>query len=157
MTTRISTLLLATALTAGLSAAPAAAGTASVSGKGASIDVNWIGALKTAVTLDCDTRTDRATHVMMRSLERQGSRGRYERRDGAERLVAVHRGERFILEGSAEDGSFKVTMPWRVAQCLFGGQDAPRKVDLASLRKAGAFSFQWKGEKGGITADISLD
>lgn len=157
MTTRISTLLLATALTVGLSAAPASAGTASLSGKGASIDVNWIGALKTAVTLDCDTRTDRETHAMMRSLERQGARGRFERRDGAEHLVAVRRGERFTLEGKAEDGSFKVGMPWPVAQCLFGGQNVPQKVDLASLRKAGAFSFQWKGEKGGITADISLD
>lgn len=157
MTPRISTLLLAIALTAGPSTVPASAGSASLSSKGASIDINWIGALKTAVTLDCDTRTDRETHAMMRSLERQGSRGRYERRDGAERLIAVRQSERFILEGRAEDGSFKVAMPWRVAQCLFGGENAPRKVDLASLRKAGAFSFQWKGEKGGITADISLD
>jgi len=153
--------LLATALTVGLAPTPASAGSARISAKGegggASIDFNWLSALKTAVTLDCDTRTDRDTRAMMRSLERQSARGRYEWRDGDEKLTAIRAGERFTLEGRDEDGTFKVSIPWPVAQCLFGGQGTPRQIDLASLRKAGAVRFQWKGEKGGITADISLD
>lgn len=161
MISRISTFLLATALTAGFATAPAEAGAARISAKGegggASIDFNWMSALKTAGTLDCDTHTDRDTQAMMRALEGRDARGRYEWRDGDERLTSVRTGERFTLEGRSEDGSFRVGLPWAVAQCLFGGQGAPRRVDLASLRKAGAVSFQWKGNKGGITAAISLD
>jgi hypothetical protein len=159
MTSKILRPLSIAALLVTFGAAESSASTVRLSARGG-LDLDWISALKTAVTLDCDGRPDADTRAMMQALERQGGYRRYERRagrEGGDQLVASRSGQRFYLHAKENDGGgVKIEMPWPVARCLFGGREAPAKLDLRSLRQPGAFVFQVEDGNSHFSIDLDL-
>jgi len=88
----------------------------------------WLGALISAVDIECDADSDARTRKMMRSLRRQGEGGVYRFRDedGDDILARRRMGQLRIETRDADDGERAVVeMPWEVAECLISGIDPP--------------------------------
>lgn len=132
---------------------------AAASGKTPSIEISipfeWLAKSGGTITLGCETKADGDTAAMMRSLRGQGSRGRYEKRDGDDFMSATRNGDRFHLDTVGKDGGkLSLTMPWPVAECIFGGTGGRRQIRVQTLRDKGGFELKLDGEKGGVHMDV---
>ena len=122
-----------------------------------SLPLTALAALGGTMTLSCDTDNDRDMTAMIRALERQGARGRYEwTEDDGDRMVATRDGGRFRLFAKEEDGdAVTLEMPWKVAQCLLSGENAGRrKIRVEDLRRDGGFRLKVNGEDANLSVNL---
>lgn len=123
-----------------------------------SFPLTALAALGGNITLDCDSDGDREMRDAMRSLERQGARGRFEwTEDDGDRMVATRDGGRFRLYAKEDDGdAVTLEMPWKVAQCILGGKQAGRtKIQVADLRRDGGFRLKVNGEDANLNLNLN--
>ncbi|HSM13380.1 MAG TPA: hypothetical protein VLA66_04875 [Thermoanaerobaculia bacterium] len=117
----------------------------------------WLGALISAVDIECDAEGDAETRRMMKSLREQGEGGfyRFEDDDGDD-VVARRRKGQLRIETREEDGERAVVeMPWEVAECLLLGVDPPG--DLGRRIAAGEAATKSDVRDGDGRVRISLD
>jgi hypothetical protein len=117
----------------------------------------WLGALISAVDIECDAEGDADTRRMMKSLREQGEGGlyRFEDDDGDD-VVARRRKGQLRIETREDDGERAVVeMPWEVAECLLLGVDPPG--DLGHRIAAGDVQMKIDVRDGDGRVRISLD
>ncbi len=108
------------------------------------------------ITLECNDTRDADTLEMMRTLSRR-SRSSWQSEDDDGRVSASRRGSKFRLRGWDDEAkTFDVKMPWKVAECLFGGRGGDTiEVDTDEIQAEGGFHMLLSGESAelGITVD----
>lgn len=122
-----------------------------------SLPLTALASLGGTMTISCDTDGDHDMAAMMRSLERQGARGRYEwTEDDGDRLVATRDGGRFRLFAKEEDGdAVTLEMPWKVAQCLLSGENSGRRrIRVEDLKRDGGFRLKVNGEDANLSVNL---
>jgi len=87
---------------------------------------SWLGALISAVDIECEVKSDRDTRRMMKSLREQGEGGVYEYvDDDGDEVIARRRKGQLRIESRDDDERAVVDIPWEVAECLLAGIDPP--------------------------------
>ncbi len=108
------------------------------------------------ITLECNDSRDGDTREMMRALSRR-SRSSWQSEGNDGRVSASRRGAKFRLRAWSEGTkAFDVRMPWRVAECLFGGRGGQTvEVDTDDIQADGGFRMLLSGETAqlGLTVD----